>query len=165
MESEDFIALPDSGDSGYEDGELNDEKDAKEVDAQPINSEDKEDKPNSERESSAQCEESECIPEASPANELVDNDSDMEIEDINNLPALTSSGPKEGDVQNVNIDLHSTLYENGHLAVQGTSPFGIHNSDVTRILLPHLIFFSHLNYPVFDCKLENAYEYILLVKL
>ncbi|KAL6139975.1 hypothetical protein ACLB2K_058276 [Fragaria x ananassa] len=131
MESEDFIALPDSGDSGFEDGELNDEKDAKEVDAQPINSEDKEDKPNSELESSAQCEVSECIQEASPANALVDNDSDMEIEDINNLPALTSSGPKEGDVQNLNIDLHSTLYENGHLAVQDTSPFGIHNSDVT----------------------------------
>ncbi|KAM5581016.1 hypothetical protein ABKV19_010297 [Rosa sericea] len=135
MESEDFIALPDSGDSIEEvNDELNNESDSKEVDAQPTNSEDKEDKPNSEdlgRESIAQCEEGECIPEASLANELVDNDSDMEIEDINNLPALTSSGPKEGDVENVNIDLHSTLYENGHLAVQDTSPFGIHNTDVT----------------------------------
>lgn len=96
MESEDFIALPNNGDSGFEDGELNNEKDSNDVETQPV-SEDKEGKPNCENlgcESTAQCEESECIPEASLANELVDNDSDMEIEDINNLPALTSSGVK-----------------------------------------------------------------------
>ncbi|XP_050381259.1 uncharacterized protein LOC126798357 [Argentina anserina] len=83
MDSKDFIALPDSGDSGFEDGELNNE-DSKEVDAQLTKSEEKEDKPNSENlgcESTAQC-------EASLANELVDHNSDMEIEDINNLPPL-----------------------------------------------------------------------------
>lgn len=156
MESEDFIALPASGDSGC--GDVNDEhndsqRDSKEiVDSQPTNSEDKEYQPNIENlghESIAQCEGSQCIPEANLANELVDNDSDMEIEDINNLPVLVDKSSvlqvsvaltETVTVARESSILHSALYENGDLAVQDASPFGIHNMDGTCILRPHLLF-------------------------
>ncbi|KAL6287595.1 hypothetical protein ACE6H2_011985 [Prunus campanulata] len=105
MESEDFIGLSPSGDSlcvNVNDEPNNSLFDSKEVDSQPTNSEDKEDKLKSENlgnDSDVQHEVSHCVPEENLENELVGSGSDMEIEDISNLPALNRSGSADEEIK------------------------------------------------------------------
>lgn len=95
MEAEDFIGLPACTDSSRENEE--DQHKAHEPskgDSQLATSQDEEDKLNSEKmgkKSDAQFEDGHFMPEENLQTHLVDNDSDMEIEDISFVPALSNS--------------------------------------------------------------------------
>ena len=167
MESENFIGLPASGDSvienvGHESDvqyevKENGEDLGQEGDVQcevQANSE------NLRHERDVQYEVSHCILESNLEKELVEGDSDMEIEDINNLPALDSSrsanveiklgGNKDGDAHCILSEtitvagesnvLFAKVHENGCLPVQDSSTFKVPKKGGPCILLPHLFF-------------------------
>ncbi|KAM2956514.1 hypothetical protein FF2_023628 [Malus domestica] len=160
MESQNFIGLLASGDSvienvGHESdvqyevkengADLGQERDVQcEVQA---NSE------NLRHESDVQYEVSHCILESNLEKELVEGDSDMEIEDINNLPALDSSrsanveiklgGNKDGDAHCILSEtvtvagksnvLFPKVHENGCLPVQDSSTFKVPKKGGTSV--------------------------------
>lgn len=98
MDNENFIALDATGDSvceGENDVQRNSENGPIEIDSQRTSSKDEEDKLNSAEvgnKSDVQYEDGHQLPEASLAQDLNDSDSDMEIEDLNSVPALIDSG-------------------------------------------------------------------------
>ncbi|XP_009357020.2 uncharacterized protein LOC103947788 [Pyrus x bretschneideri] len=177
MESENFISLPDSGDSvienaGHESDVQYEVKENGEIlghegDVQYEVKENREIlghesdvqcevQANSEKlrhESGVQYEVSHCMLESNLEKELVDGDSDMEIEDINNLPVLNSSrsaneeiklvGNKKGNAHFIQSEtvavagesnvLFPKVHENGCLPVQDSRTLEVHKKGGTSI--------------------------------
>lgn len=106
MEDQNFIGLPACIDSGGENEDRridNNALEPGEIDSQPTTSQGQ-----MGHESDAQCEDGHFMPEANLQKDLVDNDSDMEIEDISSIPALSnfSCGIQENGIQKSN---HGTI--------------------------------------------------------
>lgn len=94
MEAEDFIGLPACTGSGYENEDQHKVHEPSKGDSQPATSQDEEDKRDSEkmgRKSDAHFEGGHFMPKENLQTHLVDNDSDMEVEDISFIPALSNS--------------------------------------------------------------------------
>ncbi|XP_062106345.1 uncharacterized protein LOC133817761 [Humulus lupulus] len=102
MDNENMIALHASGESAREsenDDEDNFENGPSEIDSQQTSSKDEEHKLNSVEKghkSVVQCENGDQLPESNPQKDLIDSDSDMEIEDLNSVPASTGVHNEDG---------------------------------------------------------------------
>ncbi|KAF3443923.1 hypothetical protein FNV43_RR13613 [Rhamnella rubrinervis] len=130
MEAVDFIGLPACTDSGCENEKDQDKAhETSKGDSQRVTSQDEEDKLDNEKmgqKSDAQFEDGRFMPEENLQTHLVDNDSDMEIEDISFIPALSNSrcGIEENGIHDSTHGTVHTEYqpsvhpEKGSLAVQ-----------------------------------------------